>query len=76
MTESSEVMIDNVDLGAVETSTPAVALSESLGFRRLARREVAPGVWSAQFEHWHRRAREPACSNSVPAPAPARPLCR
>lgn len=32
---------------------PAVALYESLFFRRLSRREVAPGVWSAQFEHWH-----------------------
>lgn len=38
---------------AVETNTPAVALYESLGFRRVARREVAAGVWSAQFERWH-----------------------
>jgi SAM-dependent methyltransferase len=42
-----------VTVSTGDLNTPAVELYHSLGFRTVGRREVAPGVWVAQFEYRH-----------------------
>lgn len=41
-----------VTVSTGEANDPAVSLYESLGFRRVGRREIAPCVWTVQFEQW------------------------
>lgn len=49
----SVMMHESVTVSTVEANAPAVTLYESLGFRRIGRRRIAPDVWTVQFEFWH-----------------------